>query len=109
MREKATKLFAIYVTPTMFDRLEKMAGTAKCSPAAYASMLFYAAYSARCQETGDRDLDAAVSRVALLFGTQFDIASIAKAVGLSEGFVERVIAGWRSEMLAAPRDHAGAA
>lgn len=109
MREKATKPFTIYVTPTVFGRLEKMAGTAKCSTAAYASMLFFAAYSARCQETGDHDLDTAVSRVALLFGTRFDTASIAETVGLSEGFVERVVAGWRSELLGASCDQAGVA
>ena len=88
------------------DNLVDMARAASMPTVKYAELLFGAAYAARCGATGDRDLDAAVSRVALLFGARdFDTLDIAQRVGMSEAFVDRTISRWRDEV----RGHAARA
>lgn len=89
----------LMVSGTVHTKLQALANTAGMSLTAYTTLLFEAAYAARCKETGDIDLDTAVSRVALLFGSEFDIASIRQATGLSETFVGRTIGAWQDEML----------
>ena len=92
----------VRVTVTMpekqYDRLTAMAKTAGCLPSEMAATLFQAAYEARFKETGDVDLDNAVARVGLLFGSQFDLGSIASTVGISEAIAARIIDAWRNEM-----------
>lgn len=63
----------------------------------YATTLLMAAYTARCKETGDRNLDAAVARVVVL-SKDFDTARIAQYVGLSEATVTKIVHAWRNEI-----------
>lgn len=90
------------VDPKVHDRVAKLAAAAGMSTSGYATMLFEAAYSARCKETGDVDLATADSRVALLFGTGFDIPAIRQATGLGDTFVGRTISAWQAEMRRGP-------
>ena len=92
----------LMVGDKVHEQATKLAKTAGMSLTAYVTLLFEAAYAARCKETGDIDLDTAVSRVALLFGSEFDIAGIRQATGLSEVFVGRTISAWQKEMRQAP-------
>ena len=87
------------VPAKVYARLQSMAEKAGVSRPAYAEQLLLAAYTARCQVTGDRDLDAAVSRVVLMAGLRdYDTAEIAATVGLSEATVVRIRDAWRAEI-----------
>ena len=94
----------IDVNERIYQRCSDMAKTANVPTSTYNRMLFEAAYAARCAETGDIDLDTAVSRVALLFGNGFDAQSIRQATGLSETFVGRTVEAWQLEMRRGPSD-----
>lgn len=87
------------VPARVHQKLAEMAKSAGQSTSGYATTLFMAAYTARCKETGDRDLDDAVGRVILLWGTDFSIGAIAHHVGLSETTVRRILNAWRDEMI----------
>lgn len=88
-----------FVSAAQRDNLDRMAKVANVSRAAYAALLFNAAYSARCKAVGDLDLDAAVSRIVLLHGTKdFDTAAIAGVVGLKEATIAKILGAWRKEM-----------
>lgn len=86
------------VPAAVYKGLGAMADKAGTSRTGYAQLLLIAAYSARCAPSGDRDLDAAVGRVAVLWGEGLDTAAIAKAVGLSEPTVVRIVGAWRAEL-----------
>ena len=89
----------ISVPDVVHARLEKMAGAARMPLSTYAAQLFIAAYSSKVKPpTGDRDLDASVARVAILYAEKRDTAAIADAVGLSEACIVRVIDAWRDEV-----------
>ncbi len=92
------KYLNVAVNAKVYDRVQALAKAAGMPAGTFATLLFEAAYAARCGETGDVALDTAVSRVALLFGTGFDVTSICQATGLSAGFVERTTEAWRAEM-----------
>ena len=61
------KDICISVSALIYDRIGEMALEAGISRSGYASRLLEAAYAARCRPTGDRDLDSAVARVAVLW------------------------------------------
>jgi hypothetical protein len=89
------------VSPVVYARLEQMAKVANMPTGTYARVLLEAAYSARVKPpTGDLDLDKAVARVALLFGTKFDTATIAETLDVPERLVAKILAAWREEMKA---------
>ncbi len=88
----------ISVPEVVHARVAKMAVGAKMGVGPYAAQLFLAAYSARVKPPiGDRDLDASVARVAILWAEKRDTAEIAGAVGLSEATVVRILDAWRAE------------
>ena len=92
------KQINISVPEVVHSRVAKMAAGAKMAVGPYAATLFIAAYSARVKPpTGDRDLDASVARVAILWAEKRDTAAIADAVGLSEATVVPVLDAWRAE------------
>ena len=98
----ARKQVNLSIDPKVHAKLQTMANVAGMSLSAYATLLFEATYAARCKETGDIDLDMAVGRVALLFGSGFNAISIRKATGLSETFVARAVDAWQSQMRSRP-------
>lgn len=90
----------IKVPPRGHQRLHEMAKAKGYRAAAYAQMLFEAAFAARIgQERGapvsDTELDEQVRAVLCLAG-QFDVPAIARALGLSEALVSKILDGWRS-------------
>ena len=89
----------ISVPAVVHGQMAKMAAGAKMGVGPYAAQLFMAAYSARVKPpTGDRDLDAAVGRVAVLYAEKPNTADIADLVGISEPAVIRIIDAWRAEV-----------
>jgi hypothetical protein len=93
-----TRQVNVLVTAKMHEGLQKLAKAAHMPLSTYARLLLQAAYAARRGETGDRDLDAAVARVVLLWGAAFEPAAIARTVGLSEPTVRRILDAWREEI-----------
>lgn len=90
---------ACRVPPIVATRLNQLAVGAKMATSTYAAQLLIAAYSARVKPpTGDRDLNASVSRVAILWADKRNTAAIAAAVGLSEPTVVRILDAWRAEV-----------
>ena len=99
MAKGEMKQITITVPALVLAGTEAMAKKARTKLPAYVGQLFLAAYSARAKPpTGDRDLDAAVARVAILWVEERNTADIAEAVGLQEATVVRVLDAWRDEM-----------
>lgn len=87
---------ACRVPPIVHQRIGEMAAKANMPLSTYAAILLQAAYAARVKPpSGDRDLDASVALVAVLWAEQRDTAQIAAALGLAEATVVRIIDGWR--------------
>lgn len=90
---------ACRVPPVVAKRMAELAAAAKTPLSTYAAQLLIAAYSARVKPpTGDRNLDAAVARIAILWAEKRNTADVAAAVGLSEPTVIRVLDAWRAEV-----------
>ena len=70
------KYLNVAVNAKVYDRVQALAKAAGMPAGTFATLLFEAAYAARCGETGDVALDTAVSRVALL-SAQFATSSFA--------------------------------
>lgn len=86
------------VPELLYERLAAAAKALSLSPSRYAMMLFQAAWTARQGETGDRDLDMSVARVALLSSMEIDTDEIARYTGIPESTVVRVLDAWRKEI-----------
>ncbi len=89
------------VDDRVYAKLTDMARKRSYTTTTYAQMLFDAAYASRVGVMSDVDIDAQIARAIILHGSKQDTAVIAKAVGLSESTVTKVIGAWRSERLAA--------
>lgn len=63
----------------------------------YATTLFMAAYSASCQETGDRTLDATVAATLILSSAGLDAEDIARALKCSVNTAVNIIDAFRKE------------
>ncbi len=97
---KATgKTITLSMPALMHERLSVMARAADVKVGVYAQALFNAAYAARCNTTGDVDLDTAVARLVILAASgDYDTADLAVASGLSEPTVQRMLDTWRGEV-----------
>ena len=89
----------IKIPPRGHQRLHEMAKVKGYRAAAYAQMLFDAAFAARIGQeraapVSDTELDEQVRAVLCLAG-QFDVPAIAQALGLSEALVGKILDGWR--------------
>lgn len=92
----------ISIDDKVHSNLSTMARDASMPVSTYAKVLFEAAYAARWNSSGDLTLDAKVgAAVVLFFGAKKDSATIAKALGVSEPLVEKIVSAWRREVLAA--------
>lgn len=60
----------------------------------YVTLLFEAAYAARFGKSGDKELDQVVAGTLMLHGSGIDYAAIAKALGVTEETVEKVVGAW---------------
>lgn len=85
------------VDDKVYQRLTDMARQRDMSTGPYAKVLFEAAYAARHRQSGDPDLDARVGLAVVLLGAKQDSATIAKAIGLSEPTVLKIIDAWKRE------------
>ncbi|CUA90873.1 hypothetical protein IMF23_00140 [Chelatococcus daeguensis] len=85
----------ITVSRIMYDRLGEMAKEAGLSRTAYAERLFEAAYTARCKETGDLQLDRMCAAVALLWAKDWNTAEIGLALKVDETTVLRMLETFR--------------
>lgn len=90
----------IGIDELVFERLTKMANAAGMPVSSYARVLFEAAYSARCAETGDRDLDATVAAALILSGSDLDTEQVARALKAPEVVIVRILDAWREARLA---------
>lgn len=89
----------VKVTPRAHQRLHEMAKAKGYSASGYATLLYEAAFSARIgQERGDPVTDADLDeQVRLVFACagQADTAAIAKATGIPEPRVVKILQGWK--------------
>ena len=91
----------ISVTPKAKETLDRQARARGCSTALWASQLFDAGFAAACAREKsmpitDADLDAILGAALLLRAREkWDTASIAKAVGIPEHVVVRILEGWK--------------
>jgi hypothetical protein len=95
----------IKLPPRAHQRLHEMAKAKGYPIATYAQLLFDAAFSARVgQERGqpasDAEMDELVKAVFCLAG-QVNVKAIAKATGVPEKTVQRILDGWRQHRRAA--------
>jgi hypothetical protein len=89
----------IKLAPKAHQRLFEMGKARGYAPSAFAQLLFDAAFAARIgmergESTGDSELDEQVKLVFRLAG-DVEPAAIAKATGLPEERVTRILEGWR--------------
>jgi hypothetical protein len=106
MTEPASQQINLRVTPLVYRNMQKRAGEKGLSVGGYAKLLFEAAYAARVgrekeMPVTDADLDGQVRGVFCLAG-EFDTATIAKALGVPESLVVKVLDGWRRQRNAKP-------
>jgi hypothetical protein len=92
-------LITIKVPPQTHRRLYEQAKAKGYSASAYAQMLFDAAFAARMGQlrddpVGDAELDEQVWLVFACAG-QGDVAAIAKATGVKQTLVAKILAGWK--------------
>lgn len=96
---RGTREILIAVPDKVHAKLVTLAKTANVSLTLYSTQLLMAAYAARHQATGDRDLDAAVARVAILDAVEdTPVEDIAGFVGLSVPTVKKILKAWHAEM-----------
>lgn len=91
------KQINILIDEIVHTRIAAAAKTANMPVATYAKVLFEAAYSARCSETGDRDLDASVAGALILSGAELDSDQISRALKISEATVDKILQAWRGQ------------
>jgi hypothetical protein len=89
----------VKLPPKAHQKLFEMGKARGYQPSAYAQLLFDAAFAARIGQerddpVSDADLDDQVRLVFALAG-QADTAAIAKATGVPEPRVTRILEGWR--------------
>ncbi len=99
MAEAASQQINFRVTPLVHRNIKARADKAGLSIGAYARLLFEAAYAARIERergnpASDAELDQMVRAVFCQAG-EFDTATIAKGLGVSKAFVDKVVAGWK--------------
>lgn len=87
------------VSAKVHENLARRAQAKGMSVAAYAQLLFEAAYAARIDRErenpcSDAELDQMVRAVFCQAG-EFDAATIAKGLGVPKTFVDKVLAGWK--------------
>lgn len=99
-RPAERKQFGIAVSATVHDGVAKRAAQLGMAPTSYAKLLFEAGYAARIgqergEEPADAELDEQVRLVFALAG-QADTAAIAKATGVPEPRVVKILDAWRT-------------
>lgn len=89
----------ILVAPRCRERLHEAARARGMTASVYASLLFDAAFAARVgQERGDPPADAELEeqlRLVFCMAGQADTAAIARATGIPEKRVTRLLDGWK--------------
>jgi len=93
------KQFGIAVSPQVYDGVARRAKAMGLSPTSYAKLLFEAGFAARIGHerqlpADDAELDEQCRLVFALAG-QGDTAAIAKATGIKEARVVRILDGWK--------------
>lgn len=83
------------VEVAVYDGLSRMARERGYPVSTFAKLLLDAAYSARCGQPTDRDLDATVAAALILQAGGMDTDAVARALRISEATAERIFAAWR--------------
>lgn len=99
LRPAQSVSLTVKLTPRAHQRLHDMAKASGYQASLYAQMLFDAAYAARVgmeieAEPSDAVLDAMCRAVLALAGSH-DPKAIARATGIAEATVDRILGGWR--------------
>lgn len=86
----------ITVDDVVYGNLMRMAKERGYPVSTYTKMLLDAAYSARCGQPTDRDLDATVAAALILQAGGMDTDAVARALRITEATAERIFVAWRT-------------